>query len=111
MKSIYSGLPAGFGRSRIPVWSAALLHSGLALNLLVATSAQAQLPDLEPVGVTWSGQPAAGQSLAVAMTVTNLGSASASGYWYDTWVLSSNSTLSGAVPNGTFNTLYFNYSH
>jgi hypothetical protein len=60
------------------------------------------LPDLSPVSVGWTGQPVAGQSLTLTMTVTNIGSGFASGVWDEAFFLSTNATTNGAVAGGSF---------
>ncbi|HEY3861636.1 MAG TPA: CARDB domain-containing protein, partial [Verrucomicrobiae bacterium] len=59
-------------------------------------------PDLAVASVSWAGQPVAGQLLALTLVVTNIGSGFASGEHYDAFILSSNATLAGEVPNGRF---------
>jgi hypothetical protein len=55
------------------------------------------IPDLAITGVSWTGTPTAGQNLAVSLTVTNVGNGTANSSWNDAWVLSTNTTLQGAV--------------
>ena len=91
----------GFPNSGGNLWESSSANNTLSVPMTLG------IPDLEPVSVTWSGQPVAGQGLTLNMVVANLGSGSASGDWYDTWALSTNATLAGAVPNGTFSTGYY----
>ncbi|HWD19379.1 MAG TPA: hypothetical protein VHB20_08865, partial [Verrucomicrobiae bacterium] len=87
----------------------ALARSGVCLALGLAV-VKADVPDLAPLRVSWTGTPAAGQDLAVQMTLTNSGGADATGGWYNEWALSTNATLAGAVPGGAFEYYTFGYS-
>src|SRR5579884_989738 len=57
----------------------------------------AQLPDLTVTSVTWNGIPTTGEPLSITFVATNIGSGTASGKWDDGFVLSSNTTLAGAI--------------
>jgi hypothetical protein len=51
---------------------------------------QAALPDLAPLALTTPGAAASGQTIEVSYAVTNRGTGTALGSWYDEWALSTN---------------------
>ena len=57
--------------------------------------------------MSFTGQPGPGAQLTLSLVVTNIGSGFASNGWYDAWVLSTDTTLAGAV--GSY--IARNYSH
>jgi hypothetical protein len=64
-------------------------------NNTAALAVSQAAPDLLASGLSWSGQPVAGQALTVVWTVANLGGATVQPNWYDALYFSTNAVWDG----------------